>query len=164
MPSSRPLDRPETPSTATVPVAQDHLQGDRHRATGSSTRQELAASLPPCPSVWLDRAPALSALANLSGRERICRAWRAGAWANLVLQGVIGTPAASQQLNIPSRYYVVLGGQGLQPAVFRTFKEYSACVGPLERSTAVSHAFPSELEAQVYCAGAQVQWPAPRQD
>ena len=162
--SSRTLGRPEVASSSTVPVAQDPLPGDRPRASSSSTRQELASNLAACPAVWLDRAPSLSATANLNGRERILRAWKAGAWARLVLQGVVGAPAASPQLNIPSRYYVVLGGPGVQPALYRSFKEYSAALGPLEQSAAVSHAFPSELEAQVYCAGALVPWPLQRQE
>ncbi|CAE7191860.1 unnamed protein product [Symbiodinium microadriaticum] len=103
---------------------------------------DLAASLPDCPASWLDRASS--------------RAWKAGAWARLVLQGAIGTPAASRQLNIPSRYYAVIGGEGVHPALYRSYRDYSRALGPIEASSAVSHAFPTELETQVYCAGAQV--------
>ena len=155
---------PSRPSTrsAQVPVTQDHLQGYPAQVSGPTTRADLAASLPPCPSEWLDRASTLTAAANLDGRGRILRAWTAGAWARLVLQGVVGTPAASRQLNLPSRYYAVIGGEGVRPALYRSFREYSRALGPIEASPAVSHAFPTELETQVYCAGAQVEWPLPQ--
>ena len=154
---SRPLSPPTR--SAPVPVTQDHLQGCPAQVSGPTTRADLAASLPPCPSEWLDRAGTLTAAANLDGRGRILRAWIAGAWARLVLQGVVGTPAASRQLNLPSRYYAVIGGEGVRPALYRSFREYSRALGPIEACPAVSHAFPTELETQVYCAGAQVEWP-----
>ena len=77
-----------------------------------------------------------------------------------MLQGVIGTPAASKQLNIPSRYYAVLGGEGVRPALYRPFKEYTRPLRPIETSR-LYRTFPSGLEAQVYCAGAHVEWPLP---
>ena len=150
-----------TRSRASVPVAQDPLQGPRAPAAAAVSRADLAASLPPCPQQWLDRAGSLTASANLDGRERVLRAWTAGSWARLVLQGSVGTPAASRQLNIPSRYYAVIGGENTHPALYRSFKDYSRALGPIEASSAVSHAFPTELETQVYCAAAGVQWPLP---
>ena len=135
---SRPLSPPK--SSAPVPVT-------RTTCRALCPRLDLAASLPDCPASWLDRASS--------------RAWKAGAWARLVLQGAIGTPAASRQLNIPSRYYAVIGGEGVHPALYRSYRDYSRALGPIEASSAVSHAFPTELETQVYCAGAQVEWPLP---
>ncbi|CAE7489600.1 unnamed protein product, partial [Symbiodinium necroappetens] len=58
---------------------------------------------------------ALTAAGSLTGKERLRRAWRAGAWAKLVLAGTVGTPNSSPPLNLPSRFYVVLGGEGCGP-------------------------------------------------
>ncbi|CAE7036869.1 Cacna1i [Symbiodinium sp. CCMP2592] len=55
-------------------------------------------------------------------KDRIRRAWRAGAW-----------------------FYVAVGGGGHPPGLYRNFRDYSRAVGPFPESTAVSHGFPSEL-------------------
>ena len=86
------------------------------------------------------------------------RAWRAGHWARLVLQGQYATPLPSENLRLASRFYVVVGGGDLRPALYRGFREYNSAVGLLASSPSVSHGFPSELEARVYVDAAGLAW------
>ncbi|CAE7234094.1 RPS24B [Symbiodinium sp. KB8] len=67
-------------------------------------------------------------------------------------EGQYATPLPSENLRLASRFYVVVGGGDAQPALYRTFREFNAAVGPLASSQSVSHGFPSELEAKVYVA------------
>ena len=149
------------PSCSTGPAVQDPLPGDLPIQGDFPTRSSLEASLPACPADWLAKGTALTAAGTLSGKERVRRAWRAGAWARLVLEGSVGIPSASQPLAIPSRYYVVLGGEGHEPCLYRSYRDFSQAVGPLPGSTAVCHGFPSELEAKAYTCAAGLVWPLP---
>ena len=56
----------------------------------------------------------------LSGRARVMRAWKAGAWAKLVLKGATGISVPSTVLSSPSRFYAVVGGTGIQQATVHT--------------------------------------------
>ena len=157
---SAPSSRPATPASSSVPAAsQVPLPAERPSASRTFTRHELEQSLPGCPQHWLNRAGSLRASGALSGRDRITRAWKAGAWAKLVLAGTVGTPAPSAALPLASRFYCVLGGGGVQPALYSSYRVYREALGPLEQSPAVSHGFPSELECQVYVSAAGLQWP-----
>ncbi|CAE7843287.1 unnamed protein product, partial [Symbiodinium microadriaticum] len=111
----------------------------------SGGKSEVERSFPLCPSSWLDRAGSLGA-ANLSPRACIARAWRAGQWARRVLDGQYATPLPSENLRLASRFYAVVGGGDVQPALYRSFREFNAAIGPLASSPSVSHGFPSELE------------------
>ncbi|OLP77151.1 hypothetical protein AK812_SmicGene42825 [Symbiodinium microadriaticum] len=128
----------------------ERIQSGFKLAPATYSRSDLAASLPPCPQQWLDRAGTLTAAANLDGRERILRAWQAGAWAQLVLQGLVATPAASRQLNIPSRYYAVIGGENTRPALYRSFKDYSSLLCCCPRGMASAIGAPGLEEVLLY--------------
>ena len=61
------------------------------------------------------------------------------------------------QLHLRPRHYVVLRADGLQtPTIFRSAKSYWGVVGDLVGSKSISHAIPSEQEAKIYLAGANV--------
>ena len=161
LPPSRTLSSPGTASSsaysASVPASQVPLP-----ASGPElprTRTDLARQFPPCPASVLRRATALQGGANISAQDRILRAWTAGLWAREVLDGHVGTPVPSERISLPSRVYCVLGGGSARPAVYRTFRDYSAALGPLHLSASVSHGFPSEAEAQTYTEAAGLSWP-----
>lgn len=95
---------------------------------------------------------------STSGADRIRRAWRAGQWAKAVASGRVATPSRTPPLDLRPRFYAVLRATGLEsPVVYRSARSYWACVGDLSTSTAISHGFPSELEARTFFAGAQVR-------
>ena len=139
---------PPASSANSVPaVSQVPLQAERP-SLSRATRRELERSLPECPQYWLNRAGSLRASNGLSGRDRIARAWRAGAWAKLVLAGQVGTPLPSPTLSAPNRFYCVLGGGDVQPILYSSYRAYREALGPLEQSPAVSHGFLLSLSAR----------------
>ena len=150
--------RPEeaTLPASSGPAVQDPLQAS---APVSTLRSETEAAFPACPGHFLSRARALGASAAGPPESRILRAWRAGCWAREVLRGNYPTPSASVRLDIPSRVYPVLGGPGVQPAVYRAYRDVARVLGPLSSSRGVFHGFPSETEAEVYVVAAGLQWP-----
>ena len=88
------------------------------------------------------------------GRSRIQRAWTAGNWAKAVLQGRAGSPNRTPQLSLQPRVYVLLRADGLsRPACFRSSRSYWSALGGAHVSS-ISHSFPSETEARVYCEAA----------
>ena len=142
-------------STA-VPVAQDPLPAPE--AFPAVTRRQAEELFPPCPAAWLDRATQLGE-SNLTPSGRIRRAWRAGQWARLVLAGNYATPLPSENLRLASRFYPVVGGVGVRPCLYTSFRSCQAALGPISQSSAVLHGFPSELEAKIYVDAAGLVWP-----
>ena len=120
----------------------------------SETRDSIAAGFPPCPEDYLALSNRLGG-ANLSGTERIKRAWTAGLWAKAVVDSRIKTPNRSVQLDLRPRFYAVLRAPKISgPVLCLSANTYWRIVGKLQDSDSISHAFPSELEAKVYFAGA----------
>lgn len=125
----------------------------------SETRTEIENSFAPCPESCLFSATKLVGLVSQC-EDRIRRAWLAGKWAGAVLAGRVGSPNRTPPLSIRSRFYVVLRCEGLSsPAVFSSSQSYWRCVKRLQDSSSVSHSFPSETEARVYCSAAGVVFP-----
>lgn len=124
--------------------------------SGPDTRVSLERGFPACPSTWLQQSSRLSG-SNLSGQGRLERAWKAGCWASVVQAGRIGSPNSTPALDLRSRFYAVLSAPGLeQPTIFRSSASYWRVIGSLRNSPAISHSFPSEIEAKVYLAAAGV--------
>ena len=49
------------------------------------------------------------------------------------------------------------------PGVYRAFRDLTRDLGPIARSSAVFHGFPSDTEGEAYCRAAGVPWPPERQ-
>ena len=125
-------------------------------AQSSETRSQIAASFAPCPRVHLAQASRLSGSSH-SGEDRIRRAWLAGQWAKAVQEGRISTPNRSQQLDLRPRFYAVVRASNISgSALCKSAAAYWRIIEDLAQSSSISHAFPSEIEAQVYFAGAGV--------
>ena len=115
--------------------------------------------LPPLPEALRDTCRGLRG-GTLTWTARAERAWRAGCFARLVLQGTLRYPDASPPTGLTNRFYCVLRADGLScPKVVRSFCEYKAIVGTLSGTDSVSQAFPSESEARLYFAGACLAYP-----
>lgn len=138
---------------ATTPLS------SRSRSEEGETREEIERTFSPCPSEFLAGARRLSG-SCFSGESRLRRAFRAGQWARATIEGRIHSPNRSEQLDLRSRFYVVLRtGLSSTPRAFSSSNSYWRCVGQLSGSSSVSHAFPSEAEARAYCGGAGVDFP-----
>lgn len=126
---------------------------------GPDTRVSLERGFPTCPAGWLHQSSRLSG-SKLSGEGRLERAWKAGCWASVVQAGRIGSPNSTPALDLRSRFYAVLAAPGLEhPTIYRSSTSYWRVVGSLRNSPAISHSFPSEIEAKVYLAAAGVVEP-----
>ena len=102
----------------------------------------------------------LGSCENLSGEDRIRRAWKAGREAAEVLEGRKSRPEASPRLPLTNRVYCILRVTDLVcPRVVHSFSEYKAFPGILSDPRSVSHAFPSDSEARAFFAGASLPYP-----
>ena len=122
-------------------------------------RAQIESSFVPCPGYLLDYAGRLAGTRDFA-EKRIRRAFLAGQWAGAVLEGRSSSPIRSEHLSLRPRSYVVLRARGsTSPRVLQSSASYFRVVGSLQDSDSVSHSFPSETEARVYCAGAGVVFP-----
>ena len=120
------------------------------------SRSSIAASFVPCPRHLLAQSSRLSG-STTSGEDRIRRAWTAGQWAGAVREGRIVTPNRSQQLDLRPRYYAIVKAQNLESSTLcKSASSYWRIIEDLATSNSISHSFPSEIEAQVYFAGAGI--------
>ena len=118
------------------------------------TRDSILASFVPCPSRLFVHSSRLSG-ANLSGEERIRRAWLAGQWASAVQSSRIGSPNRTPAIDLRPRCYAVLRADNLEkPTIFGSAAGYWKCIGSLADSSSISQAFPSETEARIYLESA----------
>ena len=123
-------------------------------------RSEVRDSFPPLPAELLNTCRSLRG-GSVSWQQRALRAWEAGCWARAVLLAEVETPNSLQPLGLSNRFYCVLVAVGQPgPCVLRSFGEYRAVVGHLQRGGSLSHAFPSESESRLYFAGAGVPYPS----
>lgn len=142
-------------SIASVAPPSPSPSGSRY----SETRSEIESSFGACPDSCLHNATRLVG-DLLQCEQRIRRAWLAGKWAGAVLADRVGSPNRTPPIQVRSRIYVVLRAEGLSsPAVFSSSTSYWRCVRRLQDSSSVSHSFPSETEARVYCSAAGVVFP-----
>lgn len=123
------------------------------------TREQILASFPACPDSCLHSARRLVGLVS-DTEFRIRRAWLAGQWARAVLDGRISTPSRTPQIRVRSRIYVVLRtSSSSTPRCFSSSQSYWRCIRTLQDTESISHSFPSETEARVYCSAAGVVFP-----
>ena len=158
------------------------VEGEAAAAAAPTEEQRLAAVafgdyesfaelLPPCPAHLYALCRRLRG-SDFSAEFRAERAWEAGFWAKLTLQGRLSKPRATISLgSLKSTVYVVLRSRRVrEPTRVSTASDLFRLVGRLEEdSSAVCHGFPSLAEAEVYCAAAgsalppQHQWQHQRQ-
>ena len=120
----------------------------------------LATEIPPIPDSCVRLCANLSAGQQRgSGRTRAERAWESGYWARFCLEGQIAKPRPSWPLDLQNQYYVVLKAEGYQcPLLCDKAADYRAILRDFEGDT-LSHGFPSQAEARVYCQAAGVNYP-----
>ena len=123
------------------------------------TRDSVERSFAACPDHLLREAGRLGGLPELQ-RFRVDRAWRAGQWAGATLRGRVHSPNRTPPLDVRPRIYVVLrGGSGERPAAFSSSHSYWRALGGSHSDSSISHSFPSETEARIYCLGADTVFP-----
>ena len=116
---------------------------------------EEEPDLPSLASLIASAPQTLQILGGYSPAERAERARKAGVEAAKVLAGRKRFPARSVPLT-PNSWYVILRAPDSRSCVVRTYTAYSRIVkidGWFVQGT-VSHAFPDELEAQIYARAA----------
>lgn len=153
--------RPSSPARSTGSFSAVSSVPDQPTTSSrrGETREEIARSFPDCPHHLLSQASRLGGDLD-SARHRVRRAWTAGQWAGAVLSSRVGSPNRTEQIRERPRVYVVLRAEGLPaPACFGSSAAYWNCVGSLRNSSSISHSFPSETEARIYCEGAGVAYP-----
>ena len=123
------------------------------------TRADIERSFGGCPSFLFGQARRLVGSVE-SCERRIGRAWLAGKWAGAVVAGRVSSPNRTEQLSVRSRVYIILRAPGLEsPKVVFTSADYFSVVGRLHDSSTLSHSFPSETEARIYCEAAGFTYP-----
>lgn len=127
--------------------------------SSSHDYNNLARELPQVPDFCVRLCANLSGYQSASGKSRAERAWEAGFWAKCALEGRIRRPRPSWPLDLRNQFYVVLKAEGYPcPLVCNKAADYRAILQDFEGDT-LSHAFPSQAEARVYCQAAGVPFP-----
>lgn len=97
-----------------------------------------------------------------TARVRAVRALRAGVSARRVWLGEFPKQAASLALPFDNQFYVVLRTRGRSAPFFTSsYAVYTGLVFEGENfvSGSISHGFPTLAEVEIFCRGAQIQWP-----
>ncbi len=128
--------------------------------SSSHDYNQLARELPPVPDFCVRLCANLSGgYPGGSGKTRAERAWEAGFWARCSLEGRIRRPRPSWPLDLRNQFYVVLKAEGFPcPLVCNKAADYRAILQDFEGES-ISHGFPSQAEARVYCQAAGVAYP-----
>ena len=108
-----------------------------YQASPVETRVSIQDSFENLPEIWTNFAVANLGVPLAEAHNRARRAGRAGQRARAVLR----SPHLSS------------------PRVFGSFAAFRQAVGTLEGTSAICHAFPSQTEAKIYFAGAEVEFP-----
>ena len=127
--------------------------------SSSTIYNDLALEIPVVPDF------AVQLCSNLRGgtftaRQRASRAWEIGYWARFVLDQRLEKPRPSRPIDLANACYVVLKAEGYTtPILCLRAADYRSIVGDFRQGT-LSHGFPSQSEARVYCAAAGVSYPS----
>ena len=139
------------------------LEEQRQPVRRGETRDEIERSFGRCPRHLFAQASRLVGPVELCER-RIERAWLAGRWAGAVVAGRASSPNRTEQLAVRSRVYIILRAPGLEsPKVVHSSADYFRVVGRLHDSSSLSHSFPCETEARIYCEAAGFTYPISQQ-
>ena len=133
-------------------------QSQHPRGRRLETRDEILASFGSCPHRLLSSASRLGG-SQSEAEARVRRAWLAGKWAKATIEKRTPSPNRSDPIDLRSRFYAVAFCESLDgPVIFRSSGSYWSALGSFAEgqagATAVSHSFPSELEAKIYLEAA----------
>ena len=144
----------ETRSEAWDIVTTPRPAGRGSPPSSSHECNSLAREIPAIPDFCVRLCANLSSgTPGGSGRTR------AGYWARFCLEGRLRRPRPSWPLELKNQYYVVLRAENYPvPLVCNRSSDYRAILQDFEGDT-ISHAFPSQSEAKVYCQAAGVAYP-----
>lgn len=143
---------PRAPSAASLGGASSSV------ASSSAIYNELANEIPPVPEALVRDCSVLTG-AGLSPYHRAERAWKIGYWARFCLEGRLHRPRPSPGIDLANQCYVVLRAPGFEvPLLALRAADYRHIVGDFKNNT-ISHGFPSQKEARIYCEAAGVRFP-----
>lgn len=127
--------------------------------SSSTIYNDLALEIPVVPDFAVQLCSALRG-GSLTSYQRASRAWEIGYWARFVLEERLQKPRPSQPVDLANSCYIILKADGYQtPLLCLRAADYRAVVGQFRPGT-LSHGFPSQSEAKVYCAAAGVSYPS----
>ena len=145
----------EAPSRNTATTTPIQTPGPR-----LETRDVIERSFDPCPDYLLSLGNRLGGCISWTSQGRILRAWKAGQWAKAVLDRRSSSPNRTPPIDLKARIYVILRCENLaEPVCYQSSSSYWRAIGSLERSSSISHSWPSEAEARTYCSGAGIAFP-----
>eukprot|EP00435_Cladocopium_sp_Y103_P051295 s552_g15.t2 len=164
--SSHPLaTSPARPSSAGPRPSSAYQASPARSQVGSTTSVDTRASIQDSferlPQSWASLATAQLGVPAADALARAERAWKAGCWAKAVLEGRVSSPNRTPTIPQQNRAWCVLRSARLAaPQVFTTSGAFHNAVGPLEGSSTLCHAFPSQTEARIYFSAAGLEYPA----
>ena len=161
-------DRVTEVSTDTIDwdLVTEALEAERDQRTGASgtnfsSYHDVEKSIPPLPDHCVDLCGRLGGTIE-DVKSRATRAWIAGCWAKATLEGKIPKPRPTPKIALQATTYIILKGPGVQrPTRVSSAAEYFKLLPRFENS--VSHSFPSQAEARVYCLAAGISFPEAEQ-
>ena len=129
-------------------------------STTSETRSSIENSFAACPDSWISLARNQLGGSRTEADHRAKRAWLAGKWARATADGRVSSPNRSETISQRNRYWCVLRrAASSAPSLYTTSADFFRAVGRLEGSTTICHAFPSQVEARIYFAAAETDFP-----
>ena len=132
---------------------------ERREAVRFGDYNSFAELIPEVPA-WILRECRSLHSDEATPEYRARRAWEAGYWAGLTLQGRVRSPKATTTLNLRPKVYIILRARGLAaPTRVHNSSDFYRITGRLEGSSTICHSFPSIAEATAYCEGAGFQLP-----
>ena len=134
--------------------------GGASSSVGSSSAlyNELASEIPQVPEALVRDCSILSG-GSLTPFQRADRAWKIGYWARFRLEGRLPRPRPSPGIDLANQCYIVLRAPGFEvPLLALRAADYRHVIGDFRNST-LSHGFPSQKEARIYCEAAGVRFP-----
>lgn len=156
--SSGAAPSPAAPSEASFTIVSEPVRVPFNRIAHNDY-DRFSEHIPPVPA-WIYRECERLRAVHPSAAFRAERAWEAGYWAKLTIQGHVDKPRPTVDLGLRPVVYVVLRAEGVNcPTRVANYADLHRLVGSLSRSETVCHGFPSLAEATAYCEGAGCRLP-----